>query len=287
MDPRMRSKLAENALLMAKGMLAEARARLEAVKLDTNALQNAFVYMNHPEWKQPSQLQEIQSARHAEYLDAYKNYLIALMEYERLRNEASMQPAGGTTATARRTPGPIDAPTRPDAGPQRRLNRSSATPTEVPGGKIYVKPSKKAIRQALEMAAREQAQGREHKASALLDAAFQAARVRLRKSIDDLRNAPSNGNIRVALADMAIVQALGDDPQLEDRAMNSVKDAATELDRKADQAFRKVCTKENFSKRVEQASLLMMAGGDPSFDLPPNVTRRLPPGSYKIGRAHV
>ena len=67
-------------------------------------------------------------------------------------------------------------------------------------------------------------------------------------------------NLKCALADIGLVQLLGDAPQEEEDAFSSVRGAGAKLEEAAISAFRRNCTKQNFKKRLEALELNQQLG---------------------------
>jgi nucleoid-associated protein YgaU len=75
---------------------------------------------------------------------------------------------------------------------------------------------------------------------------------------------------------------LGDAPQEEQEAFNSVREASGKIEEEAVRDFRKNCTKQNLEKRLQRHALSQLLGREEPIVLPPETRRLLPPGLYVV-----
>jgi LysM repeat protein len=221
-----------------------------------------------------------------DYLDAFKYYLIAKLEYERLL--AALNEEQRSASPIRPSDCSRCFPERPLRGPaviDQKPNLKPKQPPQGPSDK-EVEPTKEGIKKAVLEAEKEMSTGGDDaKAELLLQAAGRAADKMLEKSIEEVNKNPSEEALRGMFGDMAASQALGSEraDQLTQEGMNAAVGCTGLIKDKAEKEFRRMPTKENFKKYFSKVALYQLVGGsDKDNNSLRGVKRRLPPGDYTI-----
>jgi len=277
-----RVQLAEMKYSLAKTLLEEARGRLQNSEEELSPA-NSYrpMHAGAPDIKFIDEFTKKMVVR--DYLDAFKDYMIAKFEYERLlasleKQQLSANPKrpslcsrGSPEGTPR---GPVGMTPQSPPEPESKTQPSS----------IVVKTTKKGIKKALLEAEKKMLVNEDDpKAQSLLKAASKAADKMLEKSIDEANANPSEKTLRVMFGDLAASQLLGSEQeeQLTEKGMKAAVKCTKILKDKTEREFRRVPIKENFKKFLDKIALHQAVGG--SYEDPlRGVNRLLPPGKYTV-----
>lgn len=277
-----RVQLAEMEYILEKSLLEEARSSLRDYKEElTPADSYKPMYKGAPNVKFIDEFTQKMVVR--DYLDAFKNYMIAKQEYERLLaalkkqklsagvKQPSLCPRGAPEGTPR---GPVGITPQPPPEDESKTQPPS----------IVVKPTKIDIKKALLEAEKKMLANEDDlQAQSLLKAASKAADKMLEKSIDEVNANLSEKTLRVMFGDLAASQLLGSEQEerLTDEAMKAAVKATKIIKDKTEKEFRSVPTKENFRKLLNKMALHQSVGGSDEDPLH-GVNRLLPPGKYRV-----
>ncbi len=279
---KVRVQLAEMRYSLAKTLLEEARARLQNSKEEiTPADSYKPMQKGAPDIKFINELTQKMLVQ--DYLNAFKNYMIAKLEYERLSaalkkqqlskgpKRPSLCPRGAPEGTPR---GAVGITPQSPPEPESKTQPSS----------IVVEPTKKGIKKALLEAEKKMLKNEDDPlAQSLLKAASEAADKMLEKSIDQLNANPSEKNLRVMFGDLAASQSLEGEQEerLTEKAMKAAVKATSIIKDKTEKEFRRAPKKENFTKLLNKMALHQFVGGSDDDPLK-GVNRLLPPGKYTV-----
>jgi len=274
--------MAEMKYSLAKTLLEEARARLQNYEEEiTPADSYKPMHAGAPDIKFIDEFTKKMVVR--DYLEAFKNYMIAKQEYERLSaalkkqqlsagpKRPSLCPRGAPEGTPR---GPVGITPQLLPEPESKTQPSS----------IVVEPTKKGIKKALLDAEKKMlANEDDPQVQSLLKAASKAADKMLEKSIDQVNANPSEKTLRVMFGDLAASQFLGSEQeeQLTEKAMKAAVKATKIIKDKTEKEFRRVPIKGNFRKLLNKMALHQIVGGSDEDPLQ-GVIRLLPPGKYTV-----
>jgi len=278
-----RVQLAEIRYSLAKTLLEEARGRLQNSQEELSPA-NSYrpMHAGAPDIKFIDEFTKKMVVR--DYLDAFKNYMIAKFEYERL--SASLEKQQLSASSKRPSLCPRGTPEGTPRGPVGMTPQSPPEPESSPQASSIsvVEPTKKGIKQALieaqkKMLAKEDAP----QVQSLLKAASKAADQMLEKSINEVNANPSEKTLRVLFGDLSASQLLGSEQeeQLTDAAMKAAVKATKIIKDKTEKEFRYVPTKENLRKLLSKMALHQLVGGSDEDPLH-GVNRLLPPGKYTV-----
>ncbi|MFB0553035.1 MAG: LysM peptidoglycan-binding domain-containing protein [Phycisphaerae bacterium] len=277
-----RVQLAEMKYNLAKSLLDEARLRLRDYKEElTPADSYKPMHKGSPNLKFIDEFTQKMVVR--DYLDAFKNYMIAKQEYERLL--AALKKQQTSAGPKRPSLCPRGAPEGTPRGPVGIIPQSPPEPeSKTQPSSIVVEPTKKGIKKALLEAEKKMlANEDDPQVQSLLKAASKAADKMLEKSIDEVNANPSEKTLRVMFGDLAASQLLGSEQEerLTDEAMKAAVKATKIIKGKTEKEFRRVPTKENFKKLLNKMALHQSVGGSDEDPLH-GVNRLLPPGKYTV-----
>ena len=281
-SPTLRVQLAEMRYSLAKTLLEEARARLQNSKEEiTPADSYKPMHKGAPDIKFINELTQKMLVQ--DYLNAFKNYMIAKLEYERL--SAALNKQQLSADPKRPSLCPRGAPEGTPQGPVGITPKSPPEPEpKTQPSSIVVEPTKKGIKKALLEAEKKMLKNEDDPlAQSLLEAASKAADKMLEKSIDQLNANPSEKNLRVMFGDLAASQSLGSEKEerLTDEAMKAAVNATTIIKDKTEKEFRRAPIKANFRNLLSKMALHQFVGGSDDDPLK-GVNRLLPPGKYPV-----
>jgi nucleoid-associated protein YgaU len=277
-SPKPRVKLAEMHCIQAKAQLEEARAALQdSDERFAPASSYRPMHAGAPDVKFIDEFTK--KAVFQEYLEAFKNYLVAKLEYECLLADLNKHELlGGPKRPSLSSSGPEQGVPR---GPEGMTPHPPAPPRAQPSA-VVVKPTKEGIRQALREAERKLLKGEDEAgAQSLLEAARAAAVEMLERSIEWARKNPSEKALRGLVGDIASVQLLGGDEEKEKEGMDAAVECNGVLKDKSEKTFRSTPTKGNFKKLLDKKADHQALGG--SEEDPLRGVRRLrPAGPYTV-----
>jgi hypothetical protein len=255
-SPKLRVNLAEMHYILAKAQLEEARANLQNSD-EKFAPANSYRPMNAgaPDIKFIDEFTKKEVFQ--EYLEAFKNYIIAKLEYERLSADLNKQELLG---------GP-KRPSLSSSGPEPGKPRG-------PGG-MTPQPPPPPKPQPDDVINDEDDDQRQWKKKGL-----EAAK-RVERSIEEVKKNPSKKALRGLVGDIAVLQLYGTDEEKEKEGMNAAVECGGILKDKSEKTFRSTPTKESFEKLLESKVDYQALGG--SEEDPLRGVRRLrPPGPYTV-----
>ncbi len=279
---KVRVQLAEMRYGLAKALLEEARARLQNSREEvTPADSYKPMHKGAPDIKFINELSQKMLIQ--DYLNAFKNYMIAKLEYERLL--AALKKQQLSEGPKRPSLSPRGAPEGSPRGPVGLTPESPPEPeSQTQQSSIVVEPTKKGIKKALLEAEKKMLKNEDDPlAQSLLKAASEAADKMLENSIAQLNENPSEKNLRVMLGDWAASQSLGSEKEerLADEAMKAAVKATTIIKNQTEKEFRRAPIKENFRNLLSKMALHQFVGGSDEDPLK-GVNRLLPPGKYTV-----
>jgi LysM repeat protein len=277
-----RIQLAEMKYNLAKSLLEEARSRLRDYKEElTPADSYRPMQKGAPNVKFTDEFTQKMVVR--DYLDAFKNYMIAKQQYERL--SATLKEQQLSAGPKRPSLSPRGAPQGTPRGPLGVIPQSPPEPeSKMQPSSIVVEPTTKGIKKALLEAEKKMLANKDDaQVQSLIKAASKAADKMLEKSIDKVNANPSEETLRVMFGDLAASQSLGSEQEerLTDEAMKAAVKATKIIKGKTEKEFRRVPTKENFRKLLNKMALHQSVGGSDEDPLH-GVKRLLPPGKYTV-----
>lgn len=218
-----------------------------------------------------------------DYLEAFKNYMIAKLKYERL--SAALKKQQLSAGPKRPSLCPRGAPEGTPRGPVGMTPQSLPEPeSKTQPSSIVVEPTKKGIKKALLEAEKKMLTNEDDpQARSLLKAASAAADKMVEKSIVEVNANPSEKTLRVLFGDLSASQLLESEQEerLTEEAMKAAVKGTKILKDKTEKEFRRVPKKENFRKLLDKRALHQLVGGldeDPLH----GVNRLLPPGKYTV-----
>ncbi|MBC8468128.1 MAG: hypothetical protein H8D56_01540 [Planctomycetes bacterium] len=277
---KLRVQLAEMKYSLTKGLLEEARARL---KISEEELLPAFSYRSmHAGTMDIKFIDKFTKKMMVQdYFQAFTDYMIAKLEYERLllalkQQELSEGPKRPSMSAGRLQESVPRGPT--GMTPQSHLLESTQPSV------IRIEPTKEGIRKALFEAEKKMLVIEDDpQAQSLLRAASEAADKMVEKSIVDVNTNPSEKTLRVLFVDLSTSQWLGSEQEdsLTEEAMKAAVRCTKILKDKAEKDFRRIPTKENFKKFYNKIALHQAVGGldeNPLY----GINRLLPPGKYPV-----
>jgi hypothetical protein len=277
-SPKLRVNLAEMHYIQAKAQLEEARATLQdSDERFAPASSYRPMHAGAPDVKFIDEFTK--KAVFQEYLEAFKNYLIAKLEYERLSADLNKQELlGGPKRPSLLSGGPEQGVPR---GPGGMTPHPPAPPKSHPSA-VVVKPTKEGIRKALREAEEKLLTGKDEAGvQSLWEAAKTAAVEMLEQSKERARKNPSEKALRGLVGDIASVQLLGGDEEKEKEGMNAAVECSRVLKDESEKTFRSIPTKENFKKLLDKRADYQALGG--SEEDPLRGVRRLrPSGPYTV-----
>jgi len=267
---------------LAKTLLEEARARLQNSKEEiTPADLYKPMHKGAPDIKFIDEFTQKMLVQ--DYLNAFKNYMIAKLEYERL--SAALKKQQLSAGPKRTSLCPRGAPEGTPRGPVGITPQSPPEPeSKTQPSSIVIEPTKKGIKKALLEAEKRMFKNEDDPlAQSLLKAASEAADKMLEKSIDRLNANPSEKNLRLMFGDLAASQSLESEQEerLTDEAMKAAVKATTIIKDKTEKEFRRVPIKANFRILLSKMALHQFVGGSDDDPLK-GVNRLLPPGKYPV-----
>jgi len=278
-----RVQLAEMKYSLAKTLLEEARGRLQNSEEELSPA-NSYrpMHAGAPDIKFIDEFTKKMVVR--DYLDAFKDYMIAKFEYERLL--AALEKQQLSASPKRPSLCSRGSPEGTPRGPVGMTPQSPPEPESSPQASSIsmVEPTKEGIKQALTEAQKKMLVNEDDpQAQSLLKAASKAADKMLDKSIDEVNANPSEKTLRVMFGDLAASQLLGSEQEerLTDEAMKAAVKATKIIKDKTEKEFRRVPTKENLRKLLNKMALHQLVGGSDEDPLH-GVNRLLPPGKYTV-----
>ncbi|MBN2592654.1 MAG: LysM peptidoglycan-binding domain-containing protein [Sedimentisphaerales bacterium] len=277
-SPKLRVQLAEKRYILAKNQLEEARAAMQNYD-EQLAPSNSYRPMNAtaPDIKFIDNFSKKMVVQ--DYLEAFKNYIIAKLEFERLSADSNKQELlEGPKRPSLSSGGPEQGVPR---GPTGMTSRPPVPPKPQPPA-VVVKPTKEDIRKALREAEQKLLKGEDETgAQSWLEAARAAAVEMLKRSKEWARKNPSEKALRGLVGDIASVQLLGGDEEEEKEGMDAAVECNGILKDKSEKTFRSTPTKENFKKLLDKKADHQALGGSEEDPLC-GVKRLRPPGPHTV-----
>ena len=255
-SPKLRVNLAEMHYILEKAHLEEARANLQNSD-EKFAPANSYrpMHAGAPDIKFIDEFTKKEVFQ--EYLEAFKNYLIAKLEYERLSADLNKQEL-------------LAGPKRPSlssSGPEQGVPRGPEGMTPQPPA-----PPKPQPHDVINDEDDDQSRWKE--------AGLEAAK-RVERSIEEAKKNPSEKALRGLVGDIAVLQLYGTDEEKEKKGMNAAVECGGILKDKSETAFRSTPTKENFKKLLDREATYQLLGGSGEDPLR-GVKRLRPPGPYTV-----
>ena len=277
---KLRVQLAEMKYNLSKRLLEEARTRLQNSEEEfPPANSYSPMHAGAPNIKFIDEFTKKMMVR--DYFEAFKNYMIAKIEYERLLTALKQQELseGPKQPSLSARGAPAGAP----RGPIGMTPQSSPKESTQPSA-IRIEPTKAGIRKAFFEAEKKMLVNEDDpQARSLLKAAGEAADKMVEKSIVEVNANPSEKNLRVLFVDLSVSQWLGSELEdwLTEEAMKAAVRCTKIIKDKAEKVFRRVPTKENFKKFYNKIALHQAVGGLDENPLH-GISRLLPPGKYPV-----
>ena len=279
---KLRVQLAEMKYSLAKTLLEEARARLQNSEEELSPA-NSYrpMHAGAPDIKFIDEFTKKMVVQ--DYLEAFKNYMIAKLEYERL--SAALKKQQLSAGPKRPLLCPRGAPEGTPRGPVGITPQSLPEPeSKTQPSSIAVEPTKKGIKKALLEAEKKMLVNEDDpQVQSFLKAASAAADKMFEKSIVEVNANPSEKTLRALFGDLSASQLLGSEQEerLTEEAMKAAVKATKILKDKTEKEFRHVPTKDNFKKFLNKMALHQFVGGSDEDPLR-GVNRLLPPGKYTV-----
>jgi len=281
-SPKLRVQLAEMKYSLAKTLLEEARARLQNSEEELSPA-NSYrpMHAGAPDIKFIDEFTKKMVVQ--DYLEAFKNYMIAKLEYERL--SAALKKQQLSAGPKRPLLCPRGAPEGTPRGPVGITPQSLPEPeSKTQPSSIVVEPTKKGIKKALLEAEKKMLVNEDDpQVQSLLKAASAAADKMVEKSIVEVNANPSEKTLRVLFGDLSASQLLGSEQEerLTEKAMKAAVKATKIIKDKTEKEFRRAPIKRNFRNLLNKMALHQFVGGSDDDPLK-GVNRLLPPGKYPV-----
>lgn len=293
-----RLSLAREDYLNWKRIVARSRARIAVPRTVKVVVEGGYRYVDV--WGKVTDvpptvvtLQEsigVRGIHRRQYLNDYKRYMMALLEYERLRAAADRHDSHIRPTSAANRP-----PRDTARGPEGITDSAGSS---VPESDVLVKMRQKlldklhksvkrakrlktdeSIADVLDDVVEAQTAGYDEEADdALLEMAAVAGEI-LEESMEVAARVRTRDAVRNVLRDMANVQALPGDDQTE-AAYQLAADIVEELDDKAEEWFRKKPTKQRFKFRLQRMTESQFLGRRDEHDWMQGAVRRKPGSEY-------